>query len=226
MTELQDRVARAAEAVLQREGAVGPLELLQQLSFLSFSHIQQWKTGNEHYTELESHIQCGEKRLNDSYRHFLEWVSRKKLEPIEVPYVRTSRFDSIPLQVTEDGDPEREQFFRTHFRRSDLSPAKQQRLEKKLSKPADLLVYQLTSPQSECGECGAEMFKGELLFLEKGEPLCLACADLDHLEFLPSGDTALTRRSRKYSSLAAIVLKFNRSRKRYERQGILAAPEA
>jgi hypothetical protein len=44
---------------------------------------------------------------------------------------------------------------------------------------------------------------------------------LDHLVFLPTGDAALTRRARKHSTLAAVVLKWSRARKRYERQGLL-----
>jgi hypothetical protein len=56
--------------------------------------------------------------------------------------------------------------------------------------------------------------------------VCLDCADLGHLEFLPSGDTALTRRARKASRLSAVVLRWSRSRKRYERQGILAKADA
>ena len=51
------------------------------------------------------------------------------------------------------------------------------------------------------------------------------CADLDHLVFLPSGDTALTRRAKKYSRLSAVVLKWSRARKRYERQGLLVEEE-
>jgi hypothetical protein len=51
--------------------------------------------------------------------------------------------------------------------------------------------------------------------------LCLACADLDHLIFLSAGDAALTRRSKKHSTLSAVVLKWSRTRKRYERQGLL-----
>lgn len=62
--------------------------------------------------------------------------------------------------------------------------------------------------------------------LYKGQPLCLACADLDELVFLPAGDTALTRRARKHSSLAAVVVRFSRARKRYERQGLLVTEEA
>jgi hypothetical protein len=51
--------------------------------------------------------------------------------------------------------------------------------------------------------------------------VCLPCADLDHLEFLPTGDAALTRRARQASALWAVVLKWSRSRRRYERQGLL-----
>jgi hypothetical protein len=56
--------------------------------------------------------------------------------------------------------------------------------------------------------------------------LCLSCADLDHLVFLPAGDAALTRRARKHSTLAAVVLKWSRARKHYERQGLLVEAQA
>jgi hypothetical protein len=49
----------------------------------------------------------------------------------------------------------------------------------------------------------------------------LTCADLDHLVYLPRGDTALTRRARRHSRLSAVVVRFSRTRKRYERQGVL-----
>ncbi|MFG2719470.1 DUF2293 domain-containing protein [Streptomyces sp. NPDC048416] len=68
--------------------------------------------------------------------------------------------------------------------------------------------------------------------LESGSPRCLDCSDLGHLVFLPRGDTALTRRARAGSSLSAVVVRFNRRRRRYERQGVfveeraLAAAEA
>lgn len=60
-----------------------------------------------------------------------------------------------------------------------------------------------------------------LLVLEEGTPRCLDCADLGHLVFLPRGDTALTRRSREESGLSAVVVRFNRRKSRYERQGVL-----
>ena len=65
-----------------------------------------------------------------------------------------------------------------------------------------------------------------LLVLEEGAPRCLDCADLGHLVFLPRGDTALTRRAREESALSAVVVRFNRRKARYERQGVLVEEEA
>ena len=81
--------------------------------------------------------------------------------------------------------------------------------------------------ESVCGECGEDLGTNAWITLvgEKGA-VCLACADLDHLLFLPSGDAALTRRARKYSTLSAVVLKWSRARKRYERQGLLVEATA
>jgi hypothetical protein len=89
----------------------------------------------------------------------------------------------------------------------------------------EIVVFWLVKP-SRCSECGSELFKGNLLRLEGEKALCIRCADLDHLEFLPRGDTAVTRRASKYSRLRAVVVRWSNTRKQYERQGILAEPEA
>lgn len=62
--------------------------------------------------------------------------------------------------------------------------------------------------------------------MEDDGPLCLDCADLSHLSFLPAGDAALTRRARGASGLSAVVVRFSRARRRYERQGILVEEAA
>jgi hypothetical protein len=90
---------------------------------------------------------------------------------------------------------------------------------------AEIVVFSVTRDTA-CAECGAELWKGNLLRLEQEKALCIACADLDSLEFLPSGDAAVTRRASKYSKLRAVVLQWSRARKRYERQGILVEPAA
>ncbi|MPZ37335.1 MAG: DUF2293 domain-containing protein [Rhizobiales bacterium] len=89
----------------------------------------------------------------------------------------------------------------------------------------EIVVFSIIR-ESACTECGAELCKGSLLRVEGERPLCLTCADLDHLVFLPRGDTALTRRASKHSTLRAVVVRFSRARKRYERQGILVEEAA
>ena len=93
------------------------------------------------------------------------------------------------------------------------------------SKSKELVVFSIIR-DSTCAECGEELWKGRFLFLEGGRPLCLRCADLDHLAYLPSGDAALTRRAKKHSALSAVVVRFSRTRNRYERQGILVEESA
>jgi len=90
----------------------------------------------------------------------------------------------------------------------------------------DLKVF-ITSREATCSECGEDLGRHAWITLEgeKGA-LCLSCADMDHLEFLPSGDAALTRRAGKYSTLKAVVLKWSKTRNRYERQGILVEEAA
>ena len=95
----------------------------------------------------------------------------------------------------------------------------------KAEKARDIVVFSILG-RSQCSECGTELGKGQLLSKEGDVVLCVSCADLDHLVFLPSGDAALTRRSSKYSTLRAVVLRFSRARKRYERQGVLIEEEA
>lgn len=90
----------------------------------------------------------------------------------------------------------------------------------------DLKVF-IPSRESTCDECGENLGRKAWITLlgDKGA-LCLACADLEHLVFLPSGDAALTRRAHKYSTLAAVVLKWSSARRRYERRGLLVEAEA
>jgi hypothetical protein len=98
-------------------------------------------------------------------------------------------------------------------------------VNKRVKKTTDLKVF-ITTQEASCSECGEELGRRAWITLveDKGA-LCLSCADLDHLIFLPAGDAALTRRARKHSTLSAVVLRWSRARKRYERQGLLVEEE-
>ncbi len=224
--KFRDRVVAAAEAALKAGGSVGPLELFEHMGLLPRCHIEGWRKGNAFYRVLEPWIQLGPEKFQKTLRDFAEWVQARNLRPMETAYARRTPQGIEPLQVTADGDPEREKFYRTHYVPAELSERKTQRLAEKLTKPPELVVFEKVSEEGNCSECGAELLRGSFLFMEKGQPLCLACADLDHLVFLPAGDMALTRRARKHSPLSAVVVRFSRARKRYERQGLLITFEA
>ena len=89
----------------------------------------------------------------------------------------------------------------------------------------ELKVF-ITTRESVCDECGEQLGHHAWITLTEGKAFCLSCADMDHLIFLPAGDAALTRRAGKYSTLSAVVLKWSRARKRYERQGLLVEEPA
>jgi hypothetical protein len=156
---------------------------------------------------------------------FRRWAQEKGLTPSETRYVRRARSGTLDLRFSESGDPEIEKSYRTHYLSPALSERKQKHLQEKLDHAPQAVVFEILR-SSQCSECGAEIAENSLLLMEAGEPLCLACARLDDLEFLPSGDTALTRRAGKYSGRSAVVVRFSRSRKRYERQGILVERSA
>jgi hypothetical protein len=104
---------------------------------------------------------------------------------------------------------------RTHSEPQDAPPGESK----------DIVVF-IIRRDTKCAECGEELGPGRWIRVENDKALCLACADLAHLEYLPSGNTALTRRATKHSPLRAVVVQWARARKRYERQGILITAEA
>jgi hypothetical protein len=64
------------------------------------------------------------------------------------------------------------------------------------SKPPDLVVVDAVKDWT-CSSCSQS--GGGLLIMEDGGPLCMECADMDHLVFLASEDAALTRRAKRAS---------------------------
>jgi hypothetical protein len=106
------------------------------------------------------------------------------------------------------------------------SSVPQQTNTKQKSGDTEIKVF-ISHRDSKCDECGEKLGRQAWITLEENKgALCLTCADLDQLVFLPTGNAALTRRSKKYSTLSAVVLKFSRARRRYERQGLLVEEDA
>jgi hypothetical protein len=92
-------------------------------------------------------------------------------------------------------------------------------------KREDIVVFRIRR-DSTCDGCSESLPRGSCLRKEGDRGLCLDCADLGDLVYLPSGDAAITRRASRYSTIRAVVVQWSRTRKRYERQGILVEEEA
>lgn len=139
------------------------------------------------------------------------------MSPVRVIVVRCG--------FSASGDPGIERAYRTHWVSSELSAAKRERLAERHSRPPDLVVIAASKPWT-CARCATGFFAGEFLIMADGGPRCLDCAELAHLEYLPAGDAGLTRRAKRASGLSAVVVRWSRARKHYERQGILVEPAA
>lgn len=139
----------------------------------------------------------------------------------EIDYVARTR-DRRRLRFSATGAADVEREYRTHWVSAELSDTQRRNLIDRLSRPPELVVI---SPLKDwtCTTCSGT---GDLLLMQEAGPVCLACASLDHLVFLPSGDAGLTRRAHRAGDLSAVVVRFSRSRKRYERQGLLVEPAA
>lgn len=89
--------------------------------------------------------------------------------------------------------------------------------------PPELVVISPLNADWVCTKCSDT---SDLLVMDGDGPLCMDCAGFLHLLCLPRGDAAVTRRARKASRLSVVVVRFSRTRQRYERQGILVEEQA
>ena len=220
---IKERVIRSAELALNDQQYVSAIEVFLRMGWLQFVHVQDWKRGKIPF--LEMYIEIKPERMAYAMECFSEWACKKGLKPSLVEYLARTSGAKRELQFSENGNPQVELFYKTHFISPHLSEKKQQTLEKKNSQPAELVVF-LTVTDSQCNRCKKEMHKNSFLLMEGEEPLCMNCAGLDGLVFLPSGDAGLTRNAKKISKKSAVVVQYSRTRKRYERQGLLVEEEA
>ena len=219
-TELERRVVRAAGVALAERKFVTAIDVLVGVGWLQPAKVAEWRQGRVDYLERAVIASLG--RISTAMRCFRAWARARGLKPSETAYVARTR-DRRPLRFSKTGDPEIERADRTHWVSPELSDRKRARLAERQSRPPQLVVI---SPVNDftCSACGS-LSEGPLMMEDAG-PVCLGCADMDHLVFLASGDAALTRRAKANSRLSAVVVRFSRARKRYERQGILVEEAA
>jgi hypothetical protein len=152
---------------------------------------------------------------------FRSWATAKGLNPSETSYVARTPSRQT-LRFSQSADPTIEGRYRTHWISGELSEKKREHLVEKASRAPELVAIQPLNDWK-CHRCGGT---GDLLIMESTGPACLRCAGLGDLEFLPAGDALLTRRVKAKSARHAVVVRFSKTRRRYERQGLLVEPQA
>ena len=217
---LAARVAEAATAALKSQGYVAPLDVMIGIGWLQSRQVLAWRTRRLPF--LERGIQVNLSRISEAMRLFAAWARQAGLRPSTSAYVaRTAGRE--PLRFSKSGAPVIEAAWRTHWVSPQLSAAKRARVEARARKPPELVAIAPRDPEWRCHRCGGT---GALLVMEPPGPACLPCAGLGELELLPSGDALLTRRARAASTLGGVVVRWSRTRKRYERIGALVEPAA
>jgi hypothetical protein len=204
MARLETRVARVAEALLAERRYVRTIDVLVGLGWLAQSNVDRWVQGR--VPSLDRCVGVDSDKVPATFAALQRWAEDRGLTQSEGDYQ--------DLQFTADGDSAAERAYRTHWGSTDVPEPVVERPHR----PRGIVVI---SPHNAwtCAFCGDT---GDFLLKGKAGALCMDCADLGHLEFLPSGDAALTRRATKASRLSAVVVRWRTRRHRYERQGILA----
>lgn len=218
--KLRARVVKAAEAAMARQGYVSAIDVLTGIGWLNQATLRRWEQAR--LPDLEGGLQTNLSRVTEAMQLFRAWATAKDLSPSETPYVaKTPARQS--LRFSRSGEATIERLYRTHWVSRGLSTKQRERIEQAVNRPPELVVIQPLEAGWTCHRCGRT---GELLIMEEPGPSCLACAGLGALVFLAAGDARLSRRAKANSEVHAVVVRFSRSRKRYERRGLLVQPEA
>lgn len=218
--KLERRVARAAEEALAQRKSVTAIDVLIGLGWLHPVHLDPWR--QRRVAHLEQLVQVGPEKVALALELLRQWATARGLEPSEAEYLARSRAREA-LRFSASGDEAIERAFRTRWLSPELTDSERERLSERQNRPPELVVIWPLKDFT-CSVCGTE--RRGLLIMEEPGAVCMECAELDHLVFLPSGDAALTRRAKAGSRLWAVVVRFSRSRRRYERQGMLVEEAA
>ena len=215
---LTERVSRAAEAALAAQDFVSPIDVLIGIGWLDPGAVERWRRGQTDC--LEHDVQSP--RVAEALALLGSWAAVRGLSPSLTDYI--ARTPQRPtLRFSQSGNDTVERFYRTHWVSPELSEKKRQRLAEKASRAPELVVVQPLNKEWQCHRCGKT---GDLLVMENPGPACLRCIGLDNLEFLSAGDALLTRRVKAKSARFAVVVRFSRTRRRYERRGVLVESQA
>lgn len=216
---LTERVAGAAEAALAARGHLTVLDVFLRIGWLNPTTVEDWRRGRIEC--LERAVTADASRISEAMALIRSWAKEKDLAASSTDYVaRTPQRQALRFSLS--GAPAIEAAWRAHWVTPALSEKQRERLTEQTSRAPELVAVVPSHSEWACHRCGGT---GDLLIMENPGPACLRCVGLDDLEFLPAGDALISRRVKARSTRYAVVVRFSRTRRRYERQGLLAEPQ-
>jgi hypothetical protein len=217
---LADRVTKAAETALAARHFVSAIDVLIGIGWLDSGAMERWRRGQ--IDCLEEIVQVHPPRISEAMQLFQSWASARGLSASPTAYVaRTPQRQTLRFSRSEDTAVETS--YRTHWISPELSEKQRGRLTEKASRAPELVVVQPLNSEWTCHRCGGT---GDLLMMETPGTVCLRCVGLDDLEYLPMGDALLSRRAKAKSTRYAVVVRFSRTHRLYERRGLLVEASA
>jgi hypothetical protein len=221
--QLTLKIINTASHILDEYQYVSTIDILLGLGYLSPNILEDWYRGR--LTYLENGLQVGSEKLSFVIQFFHKWANQQGLIPREKNYIQKASTCTNYLIFSERAQEEIEKYYKTYYLSPLLPDKKQQRLIEKIEKAPEPVVY-IVAKDSTCSKCQKNIPRSSFLMTDNNEPFCMACSPYKDHVYLPAGDPLLTRRAKKYSKTSAVVVKFSRARKRYERQGLLITEEA
>jgi hypothetical protein len=216
---LAARVARAAAVALAQKQFVSAIDVLVGIGWLQAVHVEDWRRRRVPF--LEAVVQTNLSKVSEAMQAFRRWATAAGLTPSETHYVARS-VGREPLRFSKSGDAAIERAYRTHWISPVLGERKRARIEAKAAAAPEVVAVEARHDWK-CHRCAGT---GAWLVMEPAGPACLTCLGLGALVWLPSGDAAVTRRAKKASAKSLPVVRWSKSRKRYERIGLLVEPHA
>lgn len=207
---IDTRIAAIADVALAEQQFVTATDVLVGLDLLMKDKVALWRMGL--ISSLDRCLRADLTEAVGALTALQVWAQDRDLKPFGTP--------CAGLRFIADRDPGTERIFWTRWASAEL-PA-----PNPPPRGSDHPRVREADHAFECATCEQSR---EFVLRDKVGGVCLECAGLGHLVFLPSGDSALTRRTRKASRVSAEVLR--RVRRRYpgerdERQGILTEHRA
>jgi len=149
-SDIERRVARAAEAALAERRFVTAIDVLVGAGWLEPRRVEEWRQGRVDYLERVTVANLA--KISNAMGAFRRWAQAHGLKPSETAYVARTR-DRRPLRFSKSGDPEIERAYRTHRVSPDLSERKRARMAERQSRPPELVVISAVKDFI-CSLCG------------------------------------------------------------------------